>query len=63
MTFEYVIPGETVVKRCFAHELLERDLFSVIVAGEIVATVSYDLARQYWVGKITLQELINHDAT
>jgi len=62
MTFEYVVPGETVVKRLFLTDRLQDDYFAVVVADENICEVDYDLARQYWIGSITLQELINHDA-
>jgi len=60
MTFEYVIPGETVVKRQFVHNVIEHDTFAVIVAGAIVATVPYDRARAFWLGKVELSELVNN---
>ena len=62
MTFEYVVPGETVVKRLFLTDRLQDDYFAVVVADENICEIGYDLARQYLIGKITLQELINHDA-
>ena len=62
MTFEYVVPGETVVKRLFLTDRLQDDSFAVIVDDDNICEISYDLARQYWIGSLTLQELINHDA-
>ena len=60
MTFEYQA-GETVVRRDFAADVLESDTFSIIVSDELLTVVSYDQARRFWLGKISLDELVNGD--
>jgi len=56
--FEYVIPGETTVKRLFRHDLMTNDLWAILIDGETVATVNYDQARAYWLGNTTLGAII-----
>lgn len=58
--FEYTIPGETTVRRTFAHAEIEHDLFDLLVGGELVATIGYQLARRYWLGRISLADLLAH---
>ena len=55
--FEYVIPGETTVKRLFKHALMTHDLFAILVDGETVATVNFETAQSYWQGKKTLEQI------
>ena len=50
MTFEYQA-GETVVRRDFAADVLESDTFSILIDDELLATVPYDRARRFLVGK------------
>ena len=56
--FEYVIPGETTIKRRFEHDILQRDCFDVLIAGELVATLDYATARRYWLGRLPLSDIL-----
>ena len=59
--FEYSIPGESEVKRTFAHDEMAKDLYDILIAGELVATVDFKTARGYWIGRLTLAEILGDD--
>ena len=58
MTFEYVVPGESEVKRTFAHDEMAKDLYDILIAGEVVATVDFKTARAYWIGRLKLADIL-----
>ena len=56
---QYELPAsQTIIKRLFIADTVEADNFAVIVSGETVATVGYDAARRFWLGRIDLAELV-----
>ena len=56
--FEYILPSETTVTRRFAHDVMQQDIYDLLLAGELLITLDYDTARRYWMGKITLVDLL-----
>lgn len=60
--FEYVIPGETTVKRLFTHDEMSHDLFAIEIAGVTVTTVTFATAREYWRGTTTLAAILEDAA-
>ena len=58
MTFEYVTPNQTTVNRTFTHDEMARDLYDILISGEVVATVDFKTARGYWIGRIKLEDII-----
>lgn len=53
--------GDTVVRRTFAADKLQDDLFGIYHDGEWLADVSYQTARAYWLGRVTLVEILGVD--
>ena len=63
MKFEYQIPaGETVVKRLFADDDINKDKFAITQAGDLLIEVSYPDARRFWLGRVSLAELLQVEA-
>lgn len=58
--FEYTIPGESEVKRTFAHDEMAKDLYDILIAGEVVATVDFKTARGYWIGRLKLSDILDN---
>ena len=56
--FEYVLPGETTIKRRFDADDLAHDSFDIYAAGELVATLDYAAARRYWLGRLHLSDIL-----
>ena len=59
--FEYQLPGETTVKRRFEANKIQDDRFDILAGRRVVATVDYQLARRYWLGELTLDEVLSDD--
>ena len=57
-TYKYILPSETTVKRTFAHEDMQQDVYDLLLAGELLITLNYESARRYWTGKISLADLL-----
>ena len=47
------------VRRMGESDKMHADRWAITTNGETVATVSYDQARRFWLGKISLAELVN----
>ena len=63
MTFQYEIPAsETTVRRLFTDDVLQHDQFAIEIDGSTVATIDYELARSYWMGKTTLAAIVDGHA-
>ena len=61
MTFQYDIPASnTTVRRRFETERIQDDRFDIIAKRRVVATVDYSLARRFWLGELTLQEVLKN---
>ena len=64
MTYEYEIPPDQVtVKRLFRANNIEHDRFAIIVRGDQVAELDYQRARQLWLGRVDLAELLGEMPT
>jgi len=50
--------NEITVKRLFLDDALQKDRFAIIRQGEHLAEISYPLARRFWLGRISLNELL-----
>ena len=46
------------VARLGDDDKMHADRWAIIKNGETVATVSYELARRFWLGRLTLAELV-----
>ena len=55
----YILPGESEVTRTFTHDEMARDMYDILIAGEVVATVNFKTARGYWMGRIKLAEILD----
>ena len=56
------------VARLGEDDKMHADRWSITKNGETVATVGYDLARRFWLGRLTVSELVakvggGHDKT
>ena len=59
MTMQYEIPTEaTVVKRLFIRDSMVDDNFAIIADDELITVVDYETARGYWLGRVTLGDLL-----
>lgn len=58
MKFEYVLPAETIVKRTFSHDRMQDDLYDLLIDGATVATMDYETARAYWMGRTTIAAIL-----
>ena len=59
--FEYKIPAAATVSRLFAADELQDDLFAVTIDGAQVAILNYDDARRFWLGHLSIQEILKDD--
>lgn len=50
--------AETIVKRLFRADVIQRDRFAIIHRGNQVAELDYQRARQLWLGRVDLAELL-----
>ena len=59
--FEYKIPSAATVSRLFAADDMQDDLFAVEIDGAQVAILNYADARRFWLGHLSIQEILKDD--
>ena len=59
--FEYVTPNKTTVRRLFADDDMKKDKYEIIASDVVLAVVDFKTARAYWIGRITLADILTGD--
>jgi hypothetical protein len=58
MTFEYVTPNKTTVRRLFVDDAMKKDRYEIVAGDVVLAVVDFKMARAYWIGRLSLDDIL-----